>query len=96
MDDAMFKNAIDQLTGAINELSNQVQELQQDSHGESERLEKFKKEDALLKFMLVTGGLISGKLSWIGNNSMGVKTDAGEDVILYKHTIAFVQKQVAE
>ena len=96
MDDAMLKNTISQLAEAIRELSNQVQELHQDSHGESERLEKFKAEDAPLDFILVTSGLISGKLSWIGNHSFGVRTNAGQDVILYKHAIAFIQKQAAE
>ena len=96
MDDAMLKNTISQLAEAIRELSNQVQELQQDSHGESERLGTFKEEDAFLEFTLVTSGLIRGKLSWIGNHSLGVRTDTGQDVILYKHAIAFVQKQVAE
>ena len=96
MDDAIFKNTIDQLAKTISELSSQVQELHQDSYRESERLEIFKEEDALLEFILVTGGLIGGKLSWIGNHSLAVRTDSGQDVILYKHAIAFVQKQAAE
>ncbi len=96
MDDAMFGNTINQLAEAIRELSNQLQELQQDSRGESKRLERFKEENVLLEFILVTGGLMRGKLSWVSNHSLGVITDTGQDVILYKSAIAFAQEQAAE
>ncbi len=84
---------INQLSEAIQELSKQIQELQQATREESERLEKLKEGDALLEFTLVTSGFIVGEILWIGNNSLGVKTDSGQNVILYKHAIAFVQEQ---
>ncbi len=88
-----FEGNISQLAEAVQELSKQIQELQQTTREESERLEKLKGSDALLEFTLVTGGFIRGEILWIGNNSLDIKTDSGQNVILYKHAIAFVQEQ---
>jgi len=85
---------INQLTEAIRDLSEQVQALQQMNPEESERLEKYIAEDDSLEFILVTGGLIRGKVLWIGNQSFGVSTDSGQDAIVYKHSIAFIQKHM--
>ena len=88
-----FENRVDQLAEAIRELSKQIQELQQACREETERLSNFKENDALVEFTLVTSGFIRGKIMWIGDRSLGIKTDAGQNVILYKHAIAFVQEQ---
>ncbi len=88
-----YESNINQLAEAVQELSKQIQELQQATREESERLEKLKVGDALLDFTLVTGGFIRGEILWTGNNSLGIKTDSGQNVILYKHAIAFVQEQ---
>jgi sRNA-binding regulator protein Hfq len=88
-----FENNINQLGEAIRELSRQVQELQQSSREEAEKLEEYREEETSLEFILVTGGLIKGELLWVGNQSIGVRNDSGQIVILYKHAIAFIQKQ---
>lgn len=88
-----LESNINQLAEAVQELSNHIRELQQGDHEESERFEKFKESGALLEFTLVTGGFIRGEILWIGNDSMGIRTDSGQNVILYKHAIAFVQEQ---
>ena len=87
-----FENNVKQLTEAIQELSKQVKKLQQPGREESEKLKKYEEEEALLEFVLVTSGIIKGKLLWVGNQSIGVSTDSDQNVILYKHAIAFIQK----
>ena len=94
--DVTLQNNVNQLAEAIKDMAKQIQGLQQGNSEESERLGKFKEAETLLEFTLVTGGFIRGTITWIGDNSLGVKTDAGQDVILYKHALAFVQKQAAE
>jgi len=89
----------DHLAEAIKELSRQVEDLagriaeslQQISPEESEALRRYKNEGTLLEFTLVTGGLIKGKILWEGNQSLGIRTDSDQNVILYKHAIAFIQ-----
>ena len=81
-----FSVQVEILSKRVFELSNQV------SREESELLEKYKEEGTLLEFTLVTGGLIIGRIVWVGNSSLGIETESGEQVILYKHAIAFVQK----
>ena len=83
---------IERLTESIKGLSKQVQTLQEVSSEESERLNSYKEEGSLLEFTMVTGGLIKGKILWVGNQSLGVKTSSGSDIILYKHAIAFIQE----
>ena len=87
------KGDINQLAEAIQELSKQIKELQRAGSEESERLKKLEAGGALLEFTLVTGGFMRGKILWIGDHSLGIETDSGQDVILYKHAIAFVQEQ---
>ena len=83
---------IERLTESIKGLSKQVQTLQEVSSEESERLNSYKEEGSLLEFTMVTGGLIKGKILWVGNQSLGVKTSSGSNIILYKHAIAFIQE----
>ncbi len=87
-----YEQNLTQVAEAIQDISKQLQAFQQMNSEESERLEKYKAEGDLLEFILVTGGLIKGKILWIGNQSFGVSTDSGQDAIVYKHSIAFIQK----
>ena len=82
----------DQLSSAIKELAKQLQEAKQANHEELQRLAKYKQEGAWLEFTLVTGGLIKGKLLWIGDQSLGVRDESDRVFILYKHAIAFIQE----
>lgn len=91
-----FGDNIDRIGEAIRELSKQVQKLQQTSHEESERLREYKEEGTSLEFTLVTGGLIKGKILWVDNQSLGIRTDSDKNVILYKHAIAFTQEQAGK
>ncbi len=88
-----LEDRIRELGEAIRNLSEQLQKLQQTSLEEAERLEKYAAEGDLLDFTLVTGGLIRGKILWVGNQSLEIETDSGQNIILYKHAIAFVEKQ---
>jgi len=91
-----FEGNIKQLAEAVQELSEQIQGLRQDSREEAKRLEKFKEDGTLLEFTLVTSGFIRGKILWIGDHSLGLETDSGQNVILYKQAIAFFQEQTEE
>ena len=91
---AAFGINTDQICEAIRELSKQMEKLQQISHEESEGLRKYRDEGSSLDFTLVTGGLIKGKILWIGNQNFGIRTNSDQNVILYKHAIAFIQEQV--
>jgi hypothetical protein len=94
-----FGHNIDHLAEAIKELSKQIKSLsenvagslQQISPEESEGLRRYEDEGTSLEFTLVTGGLIRGKILWVGNQSLGIRTDSDQNIILYKHTIAFIQ-----
>lgn len=87
-----YEQNLTQVAEAIQDVSRQLQALQQMNSEESQRLEKYKAEGELLEFILVTSGIIKGKIVWIGNQSFGVSTDSDQDVIVYKHSIAFIQK----
>jgi sRNA-binding regulator protein Hfq len=87
-----FGQDINQLAEAIRDISKQLQSLQQMSSEEAEKLEKYIAENDSLELILVTGGLIKGKILWTGNQSFGVKTDSDQEVIVYKHAVAFIQK----
>ena len=89
-----FENSLGQLSEAIRELSEQVQQLRQARREELESLRRYREEGSLLEFTLTTGGLIRGKILWMGNQGLGIRTDSGQDVILYKHAIAFIQERV--
>lgn len=90
---AGLEAVIKQMNETIRDLSKQIQESQQVSNEEAEILKKYKEGATLLEFILVTGGLINGKILWIGNQSIGVRADTGQEVILYKHAIAFIQEK---
>jgi sRNA-binding regulator protein Hfq len=91
--DGIFAGAgMDQLVEAIRGLSGRLEGIQQTCGEESERLRKYKEAGALLEFTLVTGGVIRGTILWLGNQSVGIKADSGQDFILYKHAIAFIQE----
>lgn len=91
-----FEGNTKELAEAVQKLSEQIQGLQQDSRAEAEALEKFKEDGTPLEFILVTSGFIRGKILWAGDHSLGLETDSGQDVILYKQAIAFVQEQTEE
>jgi len=88
-----FEGNMNQLAESIQELSKQIQEFQQLSREEAEKLRKYEEAETLLEFILVTSGIIKGQILWVGNQSIGVKVDSGQDIILYKHAIAFIQEQ---
>jgi len=88
-----FGNDIKQIAEAIRELSRTIKEFQQSDSHELLELDKYRQSSTLLEFTLTNGGLIKGKITWSGNQSVGVKTDSGQRFILYKHTIAFIQEQ---
>jgi sRNA-binding regulator protein Hfq len=83
---------MDQLIEAIRGLSGHLEGIQQTCGEESERLRKYKEAGTFLEFTLVTGGVIKGTILWLGNQSVGIKADSGQDFILYKHAIAFIQE----
>ena len=92
--DSMDQSGMDQLSEAVRRLSMQVQRLQPlICREEPERLKEYKEEGNLLEFTLVTGGLIKGKILWVGRQSLGISTDSDQNTILYKHAIAFIQEQ---
>ena len=92
-------NDINQLTEVIKELSQQLKSLsgvmepfQQTNREETERFERYKTDGTSLEFNLVTGGLVAGKINWLGNQCISVRIESGRDVILYKHAISFIQE----
>lgn len=87
---------IQKLTESIKELSKQIQEIKSADREESLKLEKYKQEAATLEFILTTGGLIVGVIIWLGSQSIGIMIDSHQEVILYKHTIAFIQEKTEE
>ena len=91
-----FEGNNKELAETVQNLSEQIQRLQQDSHAEAETLGKFKENGTPLEFTLVTSGFIRGKILWVGDQSLGLETDSGQNVILYKQAIAFVQEQTEE
>ena len=83
---------MDQLVEAIRGLSERLEGIQQTCREESARLGKYKETGASHEFTLVTGGVIRGAILWLGNDSVGIRADSGQNFILYKHAIAFVQE----
>ena len=86
-------DSLDRIGEAIRELSKQLQNVQQINSEESERLKKYREEGVLLDFTLVTGGLIKGKLLWTGSQSFEIEAESGQNIILFKHAVAFIQEQ---
>jgi sRNA-binding regulator protein Hfq len=60
---------------------------------ETEKLTAYQKDGAKLTFMLITGGVIKGCISWIDGQSIGIENENGQNIILYKHSIAFIQEK---
>ena len=88
-----FGDNMNQLAGAIEKLSQYLKTLSSADGEESERLEKYRENLTLLEFTFVTGGLIEGIIQWTDKQSIGIKTKSGQNIILYKHAIAFVQER---
>ena len=61
---------------------------------ETEKLTAYQKDGVKLTFMLITGGVIKGCISWIDGQSIGIENENGQNIILYKHSIAFIQEKV--
>lgn len=84
---------LEQLSEAIQKLSEQVQKLIDGrSQEENLKLNKYKDNHTLIEFTLVTSGIIRGYISWIGDQSIGISTESGNEIILYKHSISFLQE----
>jgi sRNA-binding regulator protein Hfq len=83
---------MDQLVEAITGLSERLDGIQQTCAEESERLGKYKEAVTLLEFTLVTGGVIRGRILWLGDQCIGVLAESKQDFTLYKHAIAFIQE----
>ena len=60
---------------------------------ETEKLTAYQKDGVKLTFMLITGGVIKGCISWVGGQSLGIENENGQNIILYKHSIAFIQEK---
>jgi hypothetical protein len=86
---------IEGLIETIRELSRQIETSRELSHKETQKLMEYQNAGTMLEFTLVTGGIIKGKISWLDNQSIGINTVNGQSVILYKHTIAFIQEKTA-
>ena len=61
---------------------------------ETEKLTAYQKDGVKLTFMLITGGVIKGCISWIDGQSLGIENENSQNIILYKHSIAFIQEKV--
>ena len=60
---------------------------------ETEKLTAYQKDGIKLTFMLITGGVIKGCISWVDGQSLGIENENGQNIILYKHSIAFIQEK---
>ena len=60
---------------------------------ETEKLTAYQKDGIKLTFMLITGGVIKGCISWIDGQSLGIENENGQNIILYKHSVAFIQEK---
>jgi len=60
---------------------------------ETEKLTAYQKDVITLTFMLITGGVIKGKITWVDGQSLGIENEHGYNIILYKHAIAFIQEK---
>jgi hypothetical protein len=88
-----YEQNINPLIEAIKDISKQLKALQEISSFEVEQFAQYSAEGDLLEINLVTGGLIVGKLLWTGYQTLGIRTNNGKDIIVYKNSIAFIQKQ---
>jgi sRNA-binding regulator protein Hfq len=86
---------MERLIVVIQELSKQIETSRELNQKETEKLTEYQNAGTMLEFTLITGGIIKGKISWLGNQSIGINTDNSQSVILYKHAIAFIQEKTA-
>ena len=86
---------MERLIVVIQELSKQIETSRELSQKETQKLTEYQNAGIMLEFTLVTGGIIKGNISWLDNQSIGINTGNGQSVILYKHTIAFIQEKTA-
>lgn len=89
LSDDELNKSITSIAEAIKELSSKLDSLKPE---ESEELKRYYKNGTSLEFTLTTGGIIRGKIRWIQGHSIGIKSDSGGDLILYKQAISFIQK----
>ena len=89
----VYEQNINPLVEAIKDISKQLKAFQEISSFEIEQFAKYSAESDSLEFNLVTGGLIVGKLLWTGNQSLCIRAGNGKDIIVFKNSIAFIQKQ---
>ena len=87
-----FGHDMSQINEALRNISNQLQALRHAGSEDSEILGEYIKEGDSMEFVLITGGLISGKIQHMGEQSFVVRNNAGRDIIVYKHAVAFIQK----
>jgi sRNA-binding regulator protein Hfq len=60
---------------------------------ETDKLQAYQSNGIILEFMLITGGLIKGKITWVDGQSLGIENEDEKNIILYKHAIAFIQEK---
>jgi uncharacterized protein YuzB (UPF0349 family) len=82
------------IANALQELSKQIQASQETNRLENEKLTRYQNDSVTLEFSLVTGGIIKGKILWVGGQSLGIENDRNQKLILYKQAIAFIQEKV--
>jgi uncharacterized protein YuzB (UPF0349 family) len=82
------------IANALQELSKQIQAFQETNRLENEKLTRYQNDSVTLEFSLVTGGIIKGKILWVGGQSLGIENDRNQKLILYKQAIAFIQEKV--
>lgn len=90
---------LQKLTEAIQELSKQFEASNKSGQKETEKLMEYQNEGTMIEFTLVTGGVIKGKITWLDDQSIGINTaniEGKQNIILYKHTIAFIQEKPSQ
>jgi len=93
MNDMNLENTIKQLAESIGELTIRIKQISKYIEGEeNEMLKLYADNSTPLELMLATGGIIRGKISWVGNHSLGIKAESGQNYVLYKHSIALIQE----
>jgi sRNA-binding regulator protein Hfq len=60
---------------------------------ENKKLEEYASDNVTLIFNLITGGIVKGKIKWVDKDSIGIILDGNQNIILYKHVIAFIQEK---
>jgi len=60
---------------------------------ENKKLEEYASNNVALIFNLITGGIVKGRIKWVDKKSIGIILDGDQNIILYKHAIAFIQEK---